>query len=266
MSRTLAVLAVLLVGLPLGSQAATIVVGTRYLAPDTPGQSLALYVTGTDQVAGANLYAQIGDGGPELADYGLPAGTDGPSITAVDLKTGTIFQSLPGEPFDLGSIPQVALWGIALEEPGTYILADGLLATLTVDTTGFTSGTWPLLLSGVLPGLGGYDTDFAGVDAQITNGSIQLAVPGDADGDGFVNAADAAILAAHWLQQSGASWGDGDFNGDTKVDDLDLAVLAANWSPGQPAGAAVPEPTAAVLVVGLLAAWLVRWIRGRVRP
>ncbi|MBN2024657.1 MAG: PEP-CTERM sorting domain-containing protein [Pirellulales bacterium] len=78
-------------------------------------------------------------------------------------------------------------------------------------------------------------------------------VPGDASGDGKVNAADAALLAAHWLKATGAVWGEGDFNEDGAVDDLDLAILAANWSTA--AGAAVPEPASLALIgAGLLAA------------
>ncbi|MBN2022265.1 MAG: PEP-CTERM sorting domain-containing protein [Pirellulales bacterium] len=75
--------------------------------------------------------------------------------------------------------------------------------------------------------------------------------PGDANGDGTVNAADAAILAANWLASSGVGWGQGDFNDDGAVDDLDLAILAANWQGG--AGSpAVPEPGTIALVTAAL--------------
>ena len=53
---------------------------------------------------------------------------------------------------------------------------------------------------------------------------------GDANGDGWVNTADASILAANW-QSTGAAWEDGDFNGDGIVNDLDGTLLAANWTP-----------------------------------
>ncbi|MBN2024656.1 MAG: LamG domain-containing protein [Pirellulales bacterium] len=84
-------------------------------------------------------------------------------------------------------------------------------------------------------------------------------VPGDATGNGVVDAADAALLAANWLCSSGVGWGQGDFNEDGSVDDLDLAILAANWSAG--AGAAVPEPAAWLLAA---AAGLVLLARSRV--
>jgi VCBS repeat-containing protein len=77
-----------------------------------------------------------------------------------------------------------------------------------------------------------------------------LVLPGDANGDGTVDDADASILAAHWQMQSGATWADGDFNGDGKVDDRDASILAAHWleSLGE-SSAPVPEPS---ILAGLL--------------
>jgi len=77
--------------------------------------------------------------------------------------------------------------------------------------------------------------------------------PGDANWDGVVNAQDAAVLAAHWLQSGGVGWTDGDFNTDGVVDDLDASILAAHWNYSGPA-AAVPEPGAIALVLSALAA------------
>ncbi|MBN2022847.1 MAG: hypothetical protein JW809_08620 [Pirellulales bacterium] len=83
-------------------------------------------------------------------------------------------------------------------------------------------------------------------------------VPGDANGDGRVNGADAALLAANWLSADDPDWTDGDFNRDGVVDDLDLAILAAHWEspPGTPS---VPEPGALVAALfGLIALGVVR--------
>ncbi|MBN2022673.1 MAG: BNR-4 repeat-containing protein [Pirellulales bacterium] len=84
--------------------------------------------------------------------------------------------------------------------------------------------------------------------------------PGDANGDGCVNAADAAVLAAHWFGDATDGPSQGDFNRDGRVDDLDLAILSANWqdAPGAPA---LPEPASAVLLVLGLATLLI-WKRG----
>ncbi len=83
---------------------------------------------------------------------------------------------------------------------------------------------------------------------------------GDADGDGVVDADDAAILAANWLKRNNASWSDGDFNGDGVVDAADATLLAANWwtmgSAGPSnttiSGVSVAEPSTIILLAGML--------------
>ncbi len=76
------------------------------------------------------------------------------------------------------------------------------------------------------------------------------AVPGDADGDGDVDAFDLGI----WQTQFGSS-GDGldaDFDGDGDVDAFDLGLWQTNFGSGL--SAAVPEPTTLGLVaIGVLA-------------
>ena len=81
-------------------------------------------------------------------------------------------------------------------------------------------------------------------------------LPGDANSDGKVDAADAAALAANWLKADGAIWSQGDFNGDGSVDGADAAILAANWQVGAGSSVAVPEPSSFILLLGLLAAFL----------
>ena len=83
--------------------------------------------------------------------------------------------------------------------------------------------------------------------------ALPALIPGDADGDGIVDAEDAATLADHWLQASGATWADGDFNRDGAVNDADAAILAANWQAGA-AEASVPEPSTAILLAGIFLA------------
>jgi hypothetical protein len=54
-------------------------------------------------------------------------------------------------------------------------------------------------------------------------------VPGDATGDGIVDALDALAVIAHWGVTGPDGW-DADFNGDGFVDALDFLTLLANWS------------------------------------
>jgi hypothetical protein len=54
-------------------------------------------------------------------------------------------------------------------------------------------------------------------------------VPGDATGDGVVDALDALEVIANWGTTSPAGW-DADFNSDGAVDALDWLEMIANWS------------------------------------
>ena len=154
-----------------GGQAAslTIAVGDHVLLPDTPGQTITLHVSGGNPVVGVNLMVQVGDGGPEVG------GTDGPAITGINLvPAGGIFDgNLPILQADPPDYPQAAASYLAIGLQGMSVPADGVLAVLTIDTTGFQVGTWDLLLSGIL---GGYRTDFADASLPVTiaNGTITV--------------------------------------------------------------------------------------------
>lgn len=141
-------------------------VGNVMLLPDTPGQTVQIMVStdAADMVGGCNLNAEIAGGGPA---YG---GVAGPVITAVDMEAGTIFAGNNTGQTDLGSLAQLATYSIVTTS-GT-VPADGLLVTLTIDTTGFTTpgSTWTLALGQTLNGL----TDFAPTPAIISEGTIQL--------------------------------------------------------------------------------------------
>lgn len=114
---------------------------------------------------------------------------------------------------------------------------------------GYDEGTGDPLWFGALHGYDWYHFKGCMDDIRIYNyalasgdiaGLTGLNIPGDANGDGKVNALDAADLAANWLSDQ-ATWTMGDFNNDGIVDDEDAALLAANWGYG--AGSeSVPEP------------------------
>jgi len=215
-----------------------------------------LQVTGGDMVQGLDFYVQIGDGG--VANGGSDTV---PAITVVDIVgPGTLFSaSNTGQRTPFSSDQ---LWAVSTTTGQTATLAaGGICARLTVDTTGTAIGeSFPLWLTGVAEGIfgaPGVDTAFAGLAAQITNGTIDIVVrPGDATGGGFVDDDDLAVLLSNWEQDPGTitTWGLGDFTDDTDVDDNDLAVLLGNWTGSPPAGVAVPEPaTLALLALGGLA-------------
>jgi hypothetical protein len=61
---------------------------------------------------------------------------------------------------------------------------------------------------------------------QVTTPVVVL--PGDADADGDVDAADLNIVGLHW-QQAANGRAQGDFNDDGRVDDADLNQIAMHW-------------------------------------
>ena len=152
----------------------TIDVGDHPLLANTAGQTVPLYVSGGVLVNFVLVDCQVGDGGP------LTGGPlTGPTITNLDVVSGTIFaDNNEGNAYDSGGriVPQVAHQGtITNYSTNGFVTANGLLATVTIDTTGFFTlgSSWELKLKGTLNG----DTSF-GEDVPapvITNGTIRLA-------------------------------------------------------------------------------------------
>jgi hypothetical protein len=140
----------------------SMIVGNWNLLPNTPGQVVQVLVDSSEeQVAGLDLYLFVNNNvGPA------------PIITAVDIiGPGTIFnpnnvgQTTLGPPYD---VPGLQTSSITTTSAG-FVTADGILAFVTVDTTGIFAGTFPVSLTN--PDLG--PSDFAvdpGNDAILVNG------------------------------------------------------------------------------------------------
>jgi len=86
--------------------------------------------------------------------------------------------------------------------------------------------------------------------------SVTPTIPGDANADGKVDAADAAVLADNWGQSGG--WAEGDFDEDGIVGPADAAILAANWGYATSESTTVPEPSLLVMLLISAAMLLVR--------
>ncbi len=191
-----------------GPDGLRIEVGTHVLEPNTPGQTIPIYVSGGWPVQGLNFNVQIADGGP-LAGGTLLA----PVITGVDILTATVFAaSNTGIRTDADDaagddpVPQHAYRGTTTA--AGMVNADGLLATVTIDTTGFERGSWSLTLSNTINGA----TDFAGQAAAVVDGLIVLpqtwsnpANPYDVDGNGRVSPLDALIVISYLNAHPGGS-------------------------------------------------------------
>lgn len=250
--------------------AATVDVGTHILLADTPGQEIQFLVSGGESVAGVDLFLQVGDGGPELVNVGLPAGTDAPEVSSVELVTGTIFDGTSATQTDLdrSGVVQVFFSDVALSLPPPEpqsVPATGVLATVTIDTTGFSSGTYDLLLSGVLPALTGwpFDTTLLGTDGTsvpttIDNGSLTVYSPSaaDFDEDDDVDGVDFLILQRGL--GVGTTFAEGDANGDNVVNSADLAIWETLYGtqvgPLQTINAVPEAATFSILLIALLMA------------
>jgi hypothetical protein len=143
-----------------------VAVGEHRLLPGQANQAIPIYVTGGIPVQGINFNVQIQDATGTLA---------GPTIQDLDILTGTIFAGnntgAEEDPDGSGVDDQVP----QLEFRDTTTLADtviaeGLIGTLLIDTSGFTDGSWDLVMSLTLNG----PTNFTVVPAVVIDGSITI--------------------------------------------------------------------------------------------
>ena len=155
---------------PTAAWTATITAGSHSLLPSAPGQLINVLVTGGDAVEGLNFRLVVADGFPDLTGSTI----DGPNITSVDIiGTGTVFSNtLTDTNNNTGqqdaNVPQA--WDASTTTASGTVSAEGVLARVILDTTGFTSGTWALVLDN--PEL--TETNFAGISATLVNGSITI--------------------------------------------------------------------------------------------
>ncbi|MBD14326.1 MAG: hypothetical protein CMJ72_04060 [Planctomycetaceae bacterium] len=253
------------------ARGATIDVGTHFLLANTPGQDISIPVTGVDIVAGIDLFAQVGDGGPELVNAALPAGTDGPEISSVNMTSGTIFDvsSAVQTDLDRSGVVQMFFSTVALNPPPgpSTVSASGLVAQITLDTTGFTTGNFDLLLSSVLPGLSGgpFETTLLGtggaaVSTTVNNGSLIVLSTSDADFnvDTKVDGADFLIWQRGFGVGTTFAQGDADGNGNVDAYDLPIWNFLNGSNTGSLATAftAIPEPVSCSILFVALVPWL----------
>jgi hypothetical protein len=164
----IATAAFVLIGVPVvqAQNLPTIEVGDHLLLPDRPNQPVTIDVGGGVPVQALDINVQVADGGPVAGGMIV-----GPGFTA-DILSGTIFAPNFVNYFnhnqDLHDGNQY-MW-YSLTTNGGTVETSGLLVTLTFDTTGFTGGSWPLIMTGTIHG----STNFGSIGASIINGSISI--------------------------------------------------------------------------------------------
>jgi hypothetical protein len=164
----IAATAFVLIGVPVvqAQNLPTIDVGVHLLLPDTPSQLVTIDVGGGVPVQALDINVQVADGGPVAGGMIV-----GPGFTA-DILSGTIFAhnyvNYVNHNSDLHDGNQY-MWYSLTTDSGT-VETNGLLVTLDFDTTGFTGGSWPLIMSGTIHG----STNFGSIGASIINGSISI--------------------------------------------------------------------------------------------
>ncbi|MBN1589014.1 MAG: PEP-CTERM sorting domain-containing protein [Pirellulales bacterium] len=107
--------------------------------------------------------------------------------------------------------------------------------------------------------VGAWSHDSSGGAVYVYDTPSLTMIPGDANLDGEVDDNDAITLASHWGLAAG--WTGGDFDGDGLVGPADASIMAAHWHyemPDSAPSSSVPEPTAVVLLAGMLVLLIAR--------
>jgi len=142
----------------------TIDLGTYDLLADTAWQPIELRVSGGEAVEAVQFEAQVSG-----ADVRF-GGTDGPNIQQIDIVTGTIVeQNNTGVVYALGSHGLEEIVAAATTTEIGAVPADGLIATLYLDTTGFSVGDGPFTLELITLNGGTKLPPFRDEDTQYLN-------------------------------------------------------------------------------------------------
>ena len=182
-------------------------VGATALGPNAAGQTLDLFIDNTGDTAlqaqGLTFRIQLDDG---------LGGGNAPVITLVDLVSGTpwaghvgsvINQTTQPEFWDVRVLSDIFGGQYAQLDPGSHTK----LATVTFDTTGFTSGTWDLRLADFTlnpdPGDTKYNLFGSGneVFPTINNGMLSVVPEPVNVALGFFGGACAGIGAWRWYRR-----------------------------------------------------------------
>ena len=98
------------------------------------------------------------------------------------------------------------------------------IITFTWDTTGIPYGIYTLKANATLvPG----ETDIGG--SILSEGTVKVTIPGDVNGDFFVNIKDLTPIQQYWMQYAPPAPANADVNGDGIINMKDCTQVALHW-------------------------------------
>ncbi len=181
-----------------------IYVNSSNLLPNTPNQTLQVFIQGADAISGENLNFQIN-------------GADsGPMITGIDLITGTIFSSNGQSPTGPGIINSGTSSGrlaiVSVTTVSGTVVDNGILATLQVSTGPSSGGVFSLNMINTLNGA----SNLVLPNPSNTNSTISIAIQfphnqfsiGSADRQWTVNGGGTWDTDSHWTPFAPYAQGD----------------------------------------------------------
>lgn len=140
-------------------------------------QVIHINISGSEQITGSDLWVQIGNGGADNGGNNNNGGAVVPTITSIDMITGTIFasnnsgQSFFRSPDNLMAEDVINTTGT----PATTVSDNGRLATLTLNASGVSPGTFTMQFFDV----GHNDTSFGnGANSDVIVGGEPFALTG----------------------------------------------------------------------------------------
>ncbi len=181
---------------------------------------MALSEAGDPLIRTLNMRAQLGDGRGPASE---------PVFKSVSYQE-TIWSDNETKVLGgvIGTEPQFVQSTIFLADEGDPSLAaNGTIARLTIDTQGFTRGTFEVKLADTLfP-----PSDFGAVKPEIVNGTITIAGAGDANLDGRFTSEDLVHVFQVGEYEDdvalNSAWREGDWNNDGDFTTTDLVVAFA---------------------------------------
>ena len=185
----------------------------------------------SDRLGNFDIYYKTDSPPQHLHDIAVISVTHNPNVTVAYQGSNVYIEVVPqnqgveSEYFQVNCYANSTLIGSV---PSVHLIAGQLMPLdFTWNTLNVTPGTYTIIANASITG----ETDTDTIDNTFINGRVHVRIPGDANGDGVVDASDLFDLSkAYGSDQSKPNWNpDCDFNRNNKVDAPDLFDLNKNY-------------------------------------